>query len=138
MVSGGNATVYVANMDAAVEFYTNVLGLRLTNRFGNHWATVQAGQTLVVGLHPWSEQYPKPGTPGSVMLGLEIDEPIERVVARLRERRVRMSTDIITFEGGKCVSILDLDGNPIYLWELPEGGLGKPGDEHVAAGTRVS
>jgi catechol 2,3-dioxygenase-like lactoylglutathione lyase family enzyme len=46
MISGGNATVYVSNMDNAIRFYTEVLGLKLTNRFGNHWATVQAGKTL--------------------------------------------------------------------------------------------
>ena len=54
MINGGNATVYVSNMDNAIQFYTEVLGLKLTNRFGNHWATVQAGTTLVIGLHPWS------------------------------------------------------------------------------------
>ena len=43
MISGGNATVYVSNMDAAVQFYTETLGLTLTNRFGNHWATLETG-----------------------------------------------------------------------------------------------
>jgi catechol 2,3-dioxygenase-like lactoylglutathione lyase family enzyme len=32
MISGGNATVFVSNMDAAVHFYTDVLGLKLTDR----------------------------------------------------------------------------------------------------------
>ena len=36
MISGGNATVYVSNIDWAVHFYTDVLGFTLTNRFGNH------------------------------------------------------------------------------------------------------
>ena len=43
MISGGNATVYVSDMDTAVRFYTETLGLTLTNRFGNHWATLEAG-----------------------------------------------------------------------------------------------
>ena len=43
MISGGNATIYVANMDAAVRFYTEVLGLKLTNRFGDRWATIETG-----------------------------------------------------------------------------------------------
>ena len=80
MINGGNATVYVSNMDNAIQFYTKVLGLELTNRFGNHWATVQAGKTLVIGLHPWSAKYPPPGTKGSVQIGLVVsrDEPIDR------------------------------------------------------------
>ena len=44
MISGGNATVFVSNMDASARSYTEVLGLRLTNRFGNNWATVEAGR----------------------------------------------------------------------------------------------
>ena len=47
MIHGGHATVYVSNMDSAIRFYTEILGLKLTNRFGNHWATVKAGDTLV-------------------------------------------------------------------------------------------
>ena len=49
MISGGNATVFVSDMDRAVRFYTEVLGLKLTNRFGNHWATVEAGKGLTIG-----------------------------------------------------------------------------------------
>jgi catechol 2,3-dioxygenase len=122
MISGGNATVYVSNMDAAVRFYTEVLGLKLTNRFGDNWATVEAGPTLTIGLHPTSATYPAPGTRGSVMLGFEVDEPIERVVARLVEQGVRMTGEIIRQENvGNFAAIEDLDGNPIYLWEVLAG-----------------
>ena len=96
MISGGNATIYVANMDAAVRFYTDVLGLKLTNRFGERWATVEAGPSywtpdevgagLVIGLHPASPKHPAPGTKGAVMFGLETYKPIEDVVSRLADR----------------------------------------------------
>ena len=68
MIYGGNATVYVSHMDNAIRFYTEALGLKLTNRFGNNWATVQAGKALVIGLHPWKPSYPRPGTKGSVQI----------------------------------------------------------------------
>ena len=90
MISGGNATVFVSNMDAAVHFYTEVLGLKLTNRFGNSWATVEAGKGLTIGLHPASEKYPAPGTRGAMVLGLEIDEAIDKVVAQLTKNGVRI------------------------------------------------
>jgi catechol 2,3-dioxygenase-like lactoylglutathione lyase family enzyme len=80
MISGGNVTVLVSNMDAAVNFYTNVLAMKLTNRFDNHWATVDAGKGLVIGLHSASPKFPAPGTKGGMMIGLEIDEPIEGAV----------------------------------------------------------
>lgn len=116
MINGGNATVYVSNMDNAIRFYTGVLGLKLTNRFGNHWATVQAGKTLLIGLHPWSANYPRPGTKGSVQIGLVVsrDEPIKDLVARLRKHGVEVS-DIIQSEEANYISFADPDGNPIYV-----------------------
>jgi catechol 2,3-dioxygenase-like lactoylglutathione lyase family enzyme len=116
MISGGNATVYVSNMDRAITFYTEVLDLKLTNRFGNNWATVQAGKSLVIGLHPWSAKYPRPGTKGSVQIGLVVsrDEPIKEFAARLRKHGVQVS-DIIESAEANYVSFEDPDGNPIYV-----------------------
>jgi predicted enzyme related to lactoylglutathione lyase len=118
MICGGNATVFVSNMDAAVHFYSQVLGLKLTNRFGDHWATVEAGPGLTIGLHPASPKYPAPGAKGAVMLGLEIDEAIEGVVARLSEQGVRIKGSIVRDEPGNFVHLEDPDGNDIYLWEV--------------------
>jgi catechol 2,3-dioxygenase-like lactoylglutathione lyase family enzyme len=118
MISGGNATVFVSNMDAAVQFYTQTLGLKLTNRFGDNWATVEAGKGLTIGLHPASPKYPAPGTRGAMALGLEIDEAIEGVVARLTEKGVRIKGSIVRGEPGNFVDLEDPDGNAIYLWEV--------------------
>ena len=118
MISGGNATVFVSDMDASVQFYTEVLGLKLTNRFGNNWATVEAGKGLTIGLHPASAKYPAPGTKGAMMLGLEFDEPIEGVIAHLSEKGVRMKGSIIRDEAGSFSHLEDPDGNEIYLWEV--------------------
>jgi predicted enzyme related to lactoylglutathione lyase len=117
MISGGNATVFVSNMDAAVKFYTDVLGLKLTNRFGDAWATVEAGKSLTIGLHPASPKYPAPGTKGAIMLGLEIDESIESVVARLTDRGVRFIGAIVDDEAGRFAPLQDPDGNEMYLWQ---------------------
>lgn len=131
MVSGGNATVFVSNMDRAVRFYTEVLGLQLTNRFGDHWATIRAGEGLTIGLHPASNKYPAPGTKGSMMLGLEIDEPIERVVNRLTQNGVKMLTGILAEEAGKFANFQDPDGNELYLWETAWTGMPKSELEHA-------
>jgi predicted enzyme related to lactoylglutathione lyase len=118
MISGGNATIFVSNMDAAVHFYTEVLGLKLTNRFGNSWATVEAGKGLTIGLHPASEKYPAPGTRGAMVLGLEIDEAIDKVVAQLTKNGVRIKGSVIREEAGNFVHLEDPDGNEMYLWEV--------------------
>ncbi len=121
MITGGNATVFVSNMDRAVQFYTEVLGLKLTNRFGDHWATVNAGKGLTIGLHPASPKYPAPGTKGGVLIGLEIDEPIEMVIARLSQKGVHGLRPIERTEAGSFVHLEDPDGNEFYLWEVPPG-----------------
>jgi catechol 2,3-dioxygenase-like lactoylglutathione lyase family enzyme len=133
MISGGNATVFVSNMDASVRFYTEVLGLKLTNRFGDSWATVEAGKGLTIGLHPASSKYPAPGTRGGIMLGLEIDEPIAGMVARLSEKGVRIRGSIVQDEPGKFVHLEDPDGNEIYLWEVNRETV--PETELALAGT---
>ena len=116
MITGGNATIYVSDMDAAVRFYTDVLGLKLTNRFGNHWATVLAGNTLLIGLHPWKDKYPRPGTKGSVQIGLIVSqgETIQQLATRLRGRGVVVS-GLIESEEGNYLTFEDPDGNPIYV-----------------------
>jgi len=132
MISGGNATVFVSNIDASVRFYTEVLGLRLTNRFGNDWATVDAGKGLTIGLHPASPKYPAPGTKGAMMLGMEIDEAIEDVVARLSRKGVQIKGSIVREAPGNFAHLEDPDGNDIYLWEVnratvPEEELARSG-----------
>ena len=132
LFSGGHATVYVSSMDAAVRFYTEVLGLKLTNRYGDHWASLEAGRSLVIGLHPRSQTYPAPGTKGAVVLGLAIDEPIERVVSRLVERGVRITGDIYRSERNSAVSFDDTDGNALCLWQTGEESV--PQDHLAASG----
>ncbi len=134
MVSGGNATIFISNMDRAIQFYTQVLDMKLTNRFGDHWATVEAGKGLTIGLHPSSAKYPAPGTKGAMMLGLEIDEPIEMVVSRLSDKGVRFTGSIVQEMSGKFVHFEDPDGNEIYLWEVARSHLHD--DQLAAAGGR--
>jgi predicted enzyme related to lactoylglutathione lyase len=136
MICGGNATVFVSNMDRAVRFYTEVLGLKLTNRFGDHWATVEAGKGLTIGLHPASSKYPAPGTKGAMMLGMEVDEKIERVVARLSERGAQIQGSVIRDESGNFVHLEDPDANEIYLWEVNRAAM--PETELDLAGTARS
>jgi predicted enzyme related to lactoylglutathione lyase len=115
MVSGGNATIIVENMDRSILFYTSVLGLRLTNRFGNDWATVSAGDGLTIGIHPASTKYPAPGTKGAVILGLDIDVSVETAVARLAKHGVQIKGSVVRSEPGNFANLEDPDGNEIYL-----------------------
>ena len=89
---------------------------RVLNRYGDHFATVEAG-SLVLAIHPKTSRSPDPGKRGSVSLGLQVDEPMDSVVARLTERGVRMSGESAPPDAGQRVEFEDEDGNPIYVWE---------------------
>lgn len=67
------------------------------------------------------------------MLGLEIDEPIAGMVARLSEKGVRIRGSIVQDEPGKFVHLEDPDGNEIYLWEVNRETV--PETELALAGT---
>lgn len=122
MITGGNVTVYVSDMDRAVAFYVDQLGLKLAQRFGNHWAEIRAGETLVIGLHPKSDKAPAPGTRGAMSIGLMVDEPIDQVVERLGANGVQFRGPVVRDEkAGLFFALLgDQDGNDLYLWEAPK------------------
>lgn len=117
MISSGNATIIVSDMDRSIQFYTDILGLKLTNRFGYDWATVSAGEGLTIGIHPASAKYPSPGTKGAIILGLDIDVPVEEAVRKLAQHGVSIKGSIVRSEPGNFANLEDPDGNEIYLWE---------------------
>lgn len=117
MISAGNATIIVSDMDRSIQFYTDILGLKLTNRFGYDWATVSAGEGLTIGIHPASAKYPSPGTKGAIILGLDIDVPVEEAVRKLAQHGVSIKGSIVRSEPGNFANLEDPDGNEIYLWE---------------------
>lgn len=121
MFSSGNVTVYVSNMDRAVRFYTEILGLKLAYRFGDHWASVELGKGLTIGLHPGGGEAAG-GGPGVVKsgmsIGLELSGRIEDAVKKLEANGVQFSGVANEGKAGKFAHFQDPDGNSLYLAEL--------------------
>jgi predicted enzyme related to lactoylglutathione lyase len=115
MITGGNATLYVSSVSASVKFYTEVLSLKLLADYGEHWATVRAGESLTLGLHPKRED--STIAHGSIEIGLEVDEPIDAAIARLSTAGVRFTGEVRRTPNGNFVSFHDPDGHRFYLWE---------------------
>lgn len=119
MISGGTASVYVSNMDRAVAFYTDAVGLKLRNRVGTTWAEIDAGKGLIIGLHPASPpDTPAAGTPGAINIELAVTEPMEVVIAALTARGVQFSGPIKEYEAVRIASFSDPDGNAIMLGQV--------------------
>lgn len=128
MFSSGNVTVCVSNMDRAVQFYTETLGLKLAYRFGDHWASVEVGKGLTIGLHPASADMPA-GRKGSMTIGLELSGSIHEAMSTLEAKGVRFHGSVNEGKSGSFVSFEDPDGNQLYLaqlnWNHVNQGAGK-------------
>jgi predicted enzyme related to lactoylglutathione lyase len=117
MISGGVATVFVSDMDRAVKFYTDILGLKLEYRFGNHWASIKAPSGMTIGLHPASEQSPA-GRKGSITIGFSLDEPLDQAIERLKKLGVNFLGSVFQDDTSRIVYFADADGNEFYFIEL--------------------
>ena len=119
MIEGGTPTIYVSDMDRAVEFYTAVLGLRLESRYGDEWASVDAGRGMTIGLHPAAERMGAPGTLGSINIGFNVTESLDEVVRALESRGVTFDGPISGDANGsiRLAFFGDPDGNSLYLCE---------------------
>jgi predicted enzyme related to lactoylglutathione lyase len=118
MFRGGVVTIYVSDMDRAVKFYSETIGFTLKERYGNHWAAIDGGPGLTIGLHPATGQVPA-GRQGSIALGIYLDSPIEEAVKQLTSRGASFPGGIVDDDGFLSLAFFnDPDGNPLYLAEM--------------------
>lgn len=106
-------TIFVADMDRAVKFYSEVLGCKLEMRFGNEWAQLKTdGATL--GLHPASAENPA-GVKGSIQLGIEVKDSIRDRVDQMTSKGVKFIGPVRDDGQILFANFTDPDGNPMYL-----------------------
>jgi catechol 2,3-dioxygenase-like lactoylglutathione lyase family enzyme len=131
MFTSGIATIYISDMDRSVQFYTETLGLRLAQRFGNHWASVEAGN-LSIGLHPASDKNPA-GRNGSTTVGFEVEDNIEQTVRTLEQKGVKFRGPVAQDMAGKFAWFEDPDGNGMYIYQVQKWGSQPKGKEPVSS-----
>ncbi len=102
--------VMVSNMDEAVEFYINTLGIELLNRYGDHYAEIQAPD-LLIGLHLATEKI-VPGN--SLSIGLGVVE-FDKTLKELESKGIRFRME----EAGwiRLAHFNDPDNNLLFLAE---------------------
>lgn len=112
-------TIFVTDMDRAVRFYTEILGMKVEYRFGNEWAMLKTEDGMAVGLHPASKQSPA-GRKGSITIGFEVPGSIEKAVAEMKQRGVNFSGPIVDDKEVKAAHFEDPDGNEMYFVEIQQ------------------
>jgi catechol 2,3-dioxygenase-like lactoylglutathione lyase family enzyme len=119
MIQSITATIFVSNMDRAVDFYTKTLGLPLAGRWGDQWAGIDLGKGLAIGLHPAeSPDSPKPGSRGAIQIGLAVEEPLDDIVKELQSKGVVFRGPIVDDGQVRLAFFGDPDDNDLYLVEV--------------------
>jgi catechol 2,3-dioxygenase-like lactoylglutathione lyase family enzyme len=117
MFRGGVFTIYVSDMNRSVQFYIETLGMKLQQRHGDHWALVDGGPGLSIGLHPATPEIPS-GRRGSMAIGLYLETPIGEAMERLRQKGVSFDGPAKEDVALSLAFFTDPDGNILYLAEM--------------------
>jgi len=102
---------YVPDMERAISFYSDVLGLRLTSR--DVVARFDIDGVLFELVPSRDKRNVRGG--GNARLCLKVDD-ISQAVEYLKTKGTHAG-EIQRVENGKLVSFEDPDGNEIYLWQ---------------------
>lgn len=113
MFKSGNVTVMVADLEKAMQFYVETLGLKLQHETDGHFAQIEAPGLTIGLLHLAEEQGSQPEKSGSMSIGFEV-EALEPAIETLKSRGVEFH-DAVEGKEAQVVHFSDPDGNTLYL-----------------------
>jgi predicted enzyme related to lactoylglutathione lyase len=101
------------------EWYQTHLGLN-TNQYGSVFEWYQGADSTKKGFSQWSPfkettKYFEPSTK-EFMINYRVDN-LEALVAELKKEGVTLTDTLQTFDYGKFIHLMDIEGNKIELWE---------------------
>ena len=118
-----NVRYIVSDVDAAIPFYTDMLGFKLEMHPAPGFASLSRGDLQLLLNRPGAGgagqampdgQHPVPG--GWNRIQIEV-ENLEATVENLKSAGGRFRNEIVTGNGGKQILIEDPSGNPIELFQ---------------------
>jgi len=111
MLKFGTVAVVVKSEKKAAKWYREKLGFRLVDQFP-HWHTVSPrGSSVLIHLCPDSK--PEKGNTGFMF----VTKDIEKEVAGLKKKGVRITTPITKESYGTMAMFADPDGNEFWIFE---------------------
>jgi len=102
--------VMVSDMDRSIAFYQDKLDLELVNRYGNHYAEIQA-PGLLLGLHPTSK---KVTTGNNLSIGFGVVE-FDATIAELETKGIQFRIE--QDDWIRLAYFNDPDNNELFLAE---------------------
>ena len=107
-ITSTNVTIMVKSMDASIAFY-ELIGLKLKNRWGDHYAMVETNG-ITIGIHPGGNENSGSGT---ISIGFMIPD-ISEGKSLLENNSIAMtSTD--DGKSGSYLHFKDPDGTALYF-----------------------
>jgi catechol 2,3-dioxygenase-like lactoylglutathione lyase family enzyme len=119
MIKKANATIYVSDVESALKFYVDKLGMNVKSHWGKDFAELELNG-FVIGLHPPTQSGPGPGTVGAISIGLEVDD-LDTEMTRLKEKGITFHGKIVEDGPVRLAFFGDPDGNPLYLTQVKKG-----------------
>ena len=115
---------YIVNdVDAAIPFYTGMLGFKLDMHPAPGFASLSRGDLQLLLNRPGAGgagqampagQHPAPG--GWNRIQIEVED-LEATVEKLKGESARFRNDIVTGNGGKQILVEDPSGNAVELFQ---------------------
>jgi predicted enzyme related to lactoylglutathione lyase len=104
----------VSDMQRAVAFYRDSLGLQVTEHDGG-WSEVTAGDQRI-----WLNASESPAGDGGAVIAFAVDD-IESAVKGLRDQGVEFSGELSDHPWGRIAPFKDPDGNDLQVYAPPSG-----------------
>jgi catechol 2,3-dioxygenase-like lactoylglutathione lyase family enzyme len=111
MIRGGLVTLFVRDVQRAVRFYVETLGMKLVEEAGTGWAVIDAGEGFRIGLHEGGGVEGRGAFAPSI--GFYPKVPLKEAVAIFENRGVHFD---VKEDGPVTLAYFrDLDDNILYL-----------------------
>ncbi|WIB64883.1 VOC family protein [Curtobacterium sp. MCBD17_040] len=109
--------VPVTDMQRAVAFYCDTLGLEVTHE-GDDWSEIDGGG-LRIGLN--AREDAKPASDGGAVITFQPDGSIEDEIATLKERGADIEGSVSEHPWGRIMPFKDSEGNELQYYTPPQG-----------------
>jgi catechol 2,3-dioxygenase-like lactoylglutathione lyase family enzyme len=120
VIESTTVTLFVSNMDRSVSFYRDALGLTLTGRWGDEYATLGSASGVTIGLHPapHNTSLQAEASSSSVQIGFAVAGRLEDAIATLHGRGVVFSVPPVDDTQLRLAHFRDPDGHSLYIAEV--------------------